>query len=515
MPPDDVEGSPVVHSDHGDAGDLGPVDGELALDTTIDERPHDVFKLTHRRSFADLLAEWLDDLGEQLMPDQTAEDEQSATAKDNELGAAEEQSIAASDLSSSDLEASSSSELAFPIQHLDSAIALLKEESCRPEENGTPSKSPSTRRRKRSIVPRKSSTADRSPHSLRMDTNLPDVNRFESPSPSTWSGSGSSHIIDRSYSPESEEYDDDHFFDPRSGLSPLAATKSIFRQHTTANTLSSDEQSSRNQEVDHASHNAMDFLVMSARVPDLPVPEEVLAGLGDWSLVLPPTNNEPDRNVQHPPDLHPASVKAEEPEDRYNEQFDNTLEEAYNAVAVFHMIRTRAALPLSHHLRVSMTRLPLDRRALLLDRLWTNGFRGQYYTMLASGPFLFGPPPLPHDETAPPIPAKSLRRFPRATSAESSSATAGAGAESSITEISRRPRMVQFGGVTAVSQRPPDPRKYAATVATSKPMSVPFPNRISQPEDQDEDEDEEEDEEKDDYYYDKDDDEGIFADDPD
>lgn len=474
---------------------------------------------TQRCSFGDLLGDWLDYIGEQLMPDQALNAQQQSGPNENIRDAVEE-ILNTGSVVGTELEAESPVATSPPIRHLDSAISFLERNLCKQGPGSPPLKSPSTRRRRRNLAPRGLHDENRTRPSLRINTNLPDVNRFDSPSPSTWSGSGRSHFIDLSYSPEPGEHKDDPFNFAHSPAGTSAPSSGQFNP---------DSASKNNahmippQGPDHAPDGTTEFFVMSARVPDLPCPEEFLTGPGSWSSATTHQSNEADPVILHPPDLHPSSVQADAPQDRFNEEFGNALEEGYNLYCIFTMMHVPPGVAISHNLRWSMTRLSPSRRSFFLERLWLLGLRGQYYIMLASGPLLFTSPPVVvmGEEMQPGVPAKSPKRLSQLTSDESSSScattpversgygdrparprkirfggitavserppdrrsfqntsmssnTVTQGVERAAVEMPSRPRRISFGGITAVSQRPPDPRKYAAAVATSTSTSTAF-----------------------------------------
>lgn len=355
----------------------------------------------------------------------------------------------------------------YPIPHLDSAIALMELEMCKSAQDSTPSKAPSTRRRKKSAPPRDLRDVHDTPSSLRINTHLPDVNDSGSPSSAIWCGSGSSHFIDRSYSPEPTDVEDDPFLtSPSEQTRSSSVTEQIPREEEPGDS----EQEGTGQDTDPVSQSLPMLLVMSARVPDIPLPEEVLAGLGDWAYVQEHKRDLTPVPVQHPPDLHPSSVQPDVPQDRYNEDITNAIEEAYHSYCTFSIVRLQPQIGLSYYLRRWMAMMPLERRTLFLERLWNAGMRGQYYTMLASGPLLFSPSLIVGEGG--PLSPPSCTQLP-ASGYSSPGSTTPVGSSSTVQNAGRS-RKISFGGVTAVSSPPATrPCGVAFGEVTALPGHVP------------------------------------------
>lgn len=444
-----------------------------------------LFSLRPRPSLLDLLASWLDDLGEELMPDQgtrsAGDDGPNETVPESVDNSADEV-IASSEIEVPDTTPNGNES---PVLNLDSAIAMLERDMCKPEEASTPSRTPNKRRHKKTATARERNDDSVTP-SPRINTNIPDVDLWDMPSPSAWTGSGRFHVIDRSYSPEPSKHEVDPFFstsDPAQSDSVVVLYTALTIPYDGCE-YSGSKTSCRPPELTFDDNPAL--LVMSARVPEHPLPQGFLAGLGDWSVSHPPEADARPSTVQHPPDLDPSYMQMDVAQDKFNEDFGNALEEAYIAMAVFSTARLLPGVPLSVHLRWGLNVLTPENRSLYFRKMWSLGLRGQYNIMITLGPLPFTLLPDGNDETT---------RVDSAVASSSTSASSSIAQSSppsrparqkavtfgGVTAVSDQPparrRSIQFGGVTAVSSRPPDPRKHAAAVATSLSTSTALQDR--------------------------------------
>ncbi|KAK4508569.1 hypothetical protein PRZ48_002308 [Zasmidium cellare] len=429
------------------------------------------------------------------MPDQSSSDEDQDETVEVILDTPQHSPTAAVESDELDQADTTPSGQDSPIPHLDSAISLLERDLCKQNDNRTPSNSPSKRRQKKTIAPKYVDDGSSKPSCSRINTNIPDAKDPDSPSSASWSGSGPFHVIDRSYSPEPREDDDDPFFHIFAAASSHGdALCTSFAQHSHEDAFQDEQKNIGRSNPQLLAHTNIPIFVMSARVPDQPLPQGVLAGLGDWSL-----NSDSDEDyspppVEHPPDLDPANMQPDVPQDKYNREFGNALEETYVAHAALSMVVLPPGNPLSYHLRLAMARMPEGQRSVFVRRLWTLGLRSQYRTVTELGPLFYTVPPAESfGYQAHKVPASShqvKQPIDYAVSSPSSSESSPVAWEPSsprprkartisfggVSAVSDRPptkpRTIQFGGVTAVSERPPDPRKHAAAIAVSTSTST-------------------------------------------
>lgn len=86
-----------------------------------------------------------------------------------------------------------------------------------------------------------------------------------------------------------------------------------------------------------------------------------------------------------PPDLHPESTFAEPQQDIWNREFDNVLTEAYNALAMFSSLQADSSTPISLQIRILLGSMSPERRREYFKQLFAAGMRSQILEVISKG----------------------------------------------------------------------------------------------------------------------------------